>query len=65
MKFELSPCPSPRIGMPRLPRKRTLDTIAIIAFLLLALSSSWADYMPSPTSLVVARRVVLFSTASR
>ena len=40
-------------GMPRLPRKKMLDNIFIIAFLLLALSSSRADGMCSLASLVV------------
>ena len=44
MKLELFPSPSPRGGMPSLPRKRMLDNISIIPFLLLALSSSRADY---------------------
>ena len=40
-EVELFPSPSPRSGMPRLPRKRMLDNIFTtgIAFLLLALSS--------------------------
>ena len=53
MKLELFPSPSARSGMPRLPRKRMLDNIFIIAFILLALSSSRADDMCSPASLVV------------
>ena len=65
MKLELFPSPSPRSGMPRLQRKRVLDNMFIIAFLLLALSSSRADDMCSPASLVVGWRVMLLSTASR
>ena len=40
--------------MPCLAMKRMLDDSFIRTFLLLALSSSWADDMCSPTSLVVA-----------
>ena len=40
VKLELFPSPSPRNGMPHQPRKRMLDNIFIIAFLLLALCFS-------------------------
>ena len=54
MKLELFPFPSPRGGMPRLPRKRMLDNIFTMAFLLLALSYLRDDDKCSPAFFVVA-----------
>ena len=53
VKLELFPSPSPRSGMRRLQRKWVLDKIFLIVVLLIALSSSRADDMCLPESLVV------------
>ena len=61
VKLELSPSPSPRSNMASLPRKRMLDQLFTIAFLLLALSSSSDDDMCAPAFLVVKVDASLYS----